>query len=143
MTNFILDDFLPYRLNVAAKRISKEFSDIYSDKFGLTVPEWRVVAHLFQSDVVSVREIHERVDMDKSKVSRAAARLENLGYVQKETSATDRRLVELSLTDKGRQMMKELAELALEYQSELEARLKDKTGIFSEALASLSVDENK
>ncbi len=123
MSDFVLDTFLPYRLNVLAGRLSREFSTRYRERFGITIPEWRVVAHLGQAGAVSVREIHARVDMDKSKVSRAAARLEAAGYVAKRTSPTDRRLVELTLTDNGRAMMAELAGVAQAYQAELLSRL--------------------
>jgi DNA-binding MarR family transcriptional regulator len=122
---FNLNDFLPYRLNVLAGRLSREFSTRYRERFGISIPEWRVVAHLAQSGTVSVREIHDRVDMDKSKVSRAAARLEQAGYVEKNVNPSDRRLVELSLTEKGRAMMDELTAVANAFQAELEARLVD------------------
>lgn len=125
MDDFALDDFLPYRVNVLAGRLSREFATRYRERFGITIPEWRVVAHLSQSGAVSVREIHTRVDMDKSKVSRAAARLEAAGYVEKRVNPADRRLVELTLTDKGREMMAELAGVARAYQAELIARLGD------------------
>lgn len=120
---FHLDSFLPYRMMVLAGRLSREYSQIYNDRFGLSRAEWRVVAHLSQESAVSVREIHARVDMDKSKVSRAATRLEEAGYITKQTSTSDRRLVELALTEKGRAMMAELTPLAHAYQAELMARL--------------------
>ncbi len=125
MDDFALDDFLPYRVNVLAGRLSREFATRYRERFGISIPEWRVVAHLSQSGAVSVREIHTRVDMDKSKVSRAAARLEAAGYVEKRVNPADRRLVELTLTGKGRAMMAELAGVARAYQAELIARLGD------------------
>lgn len=140
MTDFVLDDFLPYRLNVLARRLSREFSELYRERFGITVPEWRVVAHLLQAEAVSVREIHERVDMDKSKVSRAAARLEAAGYVQKCTSTSDRRLIELSLTEKGKEMGAELADMAVKYQSDLVERLKEDGQGFGRALEVLLKD---
>lgn len=123
MTAFDLDDFLPYRLAVLASRVSTAFSKRYGRRFGLSIPEWRVIAHLSQADAVSVREIHERVDMDKSKVSRAAARLETAGIVSKQASATDKRLVSLSLTDKGRQIMAEIGPMARAYEAEIRAKL--------------------
>ncbi len=98
MTDFDLADFLPYQLAVAASRVSRQFAERYRAEFGLSIPEWRVLAHLSQSGSVSVREIHRRVDMDKSKVSRAAARLEAAGLVEKRTHGTDRRLLAMSLT---------------------------------------------
>jgi DNA-binding MarR family transcriptional regulator len=120
---FALDQFLPYRVAVLAGRLSREFSRVYQERFGLSRAEWRVMAHLSQEAEVSVREIHARVDMDKSKVSRAATRLEEAGIISKKISARDRRLVVLALTRKGSEMMAELAEAAQGYQAEVLARL--------------------
>ncbi len=77
------------------------------------------MAHLSQSDTVSVRELHMKADMEKSKASRAAARLETAGLVVKKISKTDRRLIELSLSAKGAEMMAELSPLALSYEAEV------------------------
>ncbi len=108
-TDFDLDTFLPYQLSVLAARVSAGgFARHYKQAYGISVAEWRVVAHLSRGDAVSVREIHERVNMDKPKVSRAASRLEEAGYVTKLTNSTDRRLVELSLTEKGWAMIADL-----------------------------------
>jgi DNA-binding MarR family transcriptional regulator len=114
-----LDGFLPYLLNVLASRVSSELATVYGERFNISIPEWRVIAHLAQNEKVSVREVHERVDMDKAKVSRAAFRLESLGLVEKRESTVDRRLVELSLTRKGRRLFAEIAPLALDYEAHL------------------------
>ena len=123
MSAFILDQFLPYQLAVAASRTSREFEDLYRDRFGITVAEWRVVAHLSQEDEVSIREIFERVEMDKSRVSRAAARLEDAGYISKDENPEDRRLVTLRLTAKGHEMIDEIAPLAARFEAALADRL--------------------
>ena len=120
MTDFDLDAFLPYRLSVAAARVSRGFAARYRAEFGLTIPEWRVLAHLSAAGgPVSVREIHARVDMDKPKVSRAAARLEKAGHIAKSENAADRRLVALSLTQAGRDLIARIVPVALRYQEEL------------------------
>ncbi|CAN0553136.1 unnamed protein product, partial [Laminaria digitata] len=99
----------------------------YRERFGISIPEWRVLVHLAQpldgAATISVRDIEERVAMEKSKVSRAASRLEAAGYVEKTVDAGDRRLVRLALTDKGRQMMADLLPLAMAYQKKIEATL--------------------
>ncbi|MBI1219960.1 MAG: MarR family transcriptional regulator [Rhodobacteraceae bacterium] len=120
---FDLDRFTPYRLAVAAQRTSEELARQYRDRFGITIPQWRVLVHLAQSGDVSVREIEARVAMDKSKVSRAASRLEAAGYIAKTVNDVDRRLVRLILTPRGRALMAELLPLAAAYQREIEARL--------------------
>ena len=122
MTEFSLDNFLPYQLALLSSQISREFSEIYAENFGLSVPEWRVIVHLHNAGPVSVREIQARVDMDKSKVSRAATRLEKSGYITKETNADDRRLVKLALTKKGHDLMKQIIPLAHEFEQNLSAR---------------------
>ncbi|TIQ53863.1 MAG: winged helix-turn-helix transcriptional regulator, partial [Mesorhizobium sp.] len=43
-----LEHFLPYRLNRLADAISREFSKIYKDRYGLSRPEWRTLATLGQ-----------------------------------------------------------------------------------------------
>lgn len=118
-----LDRFAPYLVNVLADRMSSELAAIYHARFGITIPEWRVIAHLAQNRKVSVREIHERVAMDKSRVSRAAARLETSGLIEKRVNASDRRLLELSLTRKGRRLFNEIAPLAMAYEQQFLSKL--------------------
>jgi len=120
-----LTKFLPYLVNVLASGVSNRLAAAYQARFGITIPEWRVIAHLAQYEKVSVREIFLRVDMDKSKVSRAAARLETAGLVENRVSGADRRLVELSLTRKGRKLFETIAPLALEYEREFLAVLSE------------------
>jgi DNA-binding MarR family transcriptional regulator len=137
MPPFDLSAFLPYQLATAAARVSRQFAERYRAEFGLSIPEWRVLAHLAQSGAVSVREIHARVDMDKSKVSRAAARLEGAGLIVKHAHATDRRLVDITLTEAGRGLMARLVPVANAYQAEVLARLGGDAAPFRRALARL------
>lgn len=123
MTKFDLETFLPYQLNELSRAVSAGFSYHYRERYGITVAEWRVVAHLSQEDAVSVREITRRVGMDKPKVSRAATRLEEQGYITKQVNEADRRLVELSLTTKGEEMIRVLTPIAASYQEQLDSIL--------------------
>ncbi len=137
MTDFDPAAFLPYQLAVVAARVSRGFADRYRAEFGLTIPEWRVLAHLAHADAVSVREIHARVDMDKSKVSRAAARLEASGLVEKRTHPGDGRLVELRLTPAGHDLVARILPIAQGYQAEVLAQLGPDAPAFRRALAAL------
>jgi DNA-binding MarR family transcriptional regulator len=116
---FDLSLFLPYRLAVAAARVSRDFSAQYEAAFGLSVPEWRMLAHLSQENEVSIRDVHLRIDMDKSKASRASDRLKEIGLIVKVVSPLDRRLVCLSLTEKGRDTMERIIPIANRFQHEL------------------------
>jgi len=140
LSTFDLSAFLPYQLAVASSRVSRDFADLYRGEFGLSIPEWRVLAHLAQSGAVSVREIHARVDMDKSKVSRAAARLEASGLIEKREHATDRRLLDMSLTAAGRELVARILPIALAYQEDVLARLGPDAEPFRRALQTLLRD---
>lgn len=122
---FDLDGFLPYRLNVAAARLSAEFAKHYKARFGLSVAEWRVLVHLLSAGDVSVREIEKRTNLEKSKVSRAAARLEAGGLIAKAINTEDKRLVKMALTLTGTALMRELIPVAERFQKQLEAELGD------------------
>ncbi|RJL07540.1 MarR family transcriptional regulator [Paracoccus aestuarii] len=120
---FHLDEFLPYRLSVAAQQVSRRFAALYAAEAGLSVAEWRVLAHLDHSGTVSIRDIHARVNLDKSVVSRAATRLEAEGHLHKTGSSADRRLIELRLTPKGRSLMGRLRPMARDFNAALMAEL--------------------
>lgn len=138
MSAFDLDDFLPYQLTELAHLASAGFSRHYRERYGLSVAEWRVVAHLSQQEAVSVREIHTKVGLDKPKVSRAATRLEAVGYVTKVVNPNDRRLVELSLTAEGRDLVATMTPIATAYQARLMAELGDGAEGFLAQVAALT-----
>lgn len=121
--SFDLEGFLPYRLSVAAAQVSRRFAALYGAEAGLTIPEWRVLAHLNRSGAVSVRDINVRVNLDKSIVSRAASRLEQAGLVRKSGHAGDGRLIALELTPEGQELMGRLGRIAETFQAELLAEL--------------------
>jgi DNA-binding MarR family transcriptional regulator len=123
LPDFDLYGFTPYRLAVAAQRTSEQLARIYRARFGISIPEWRVLVHLAHAGQVSVRDIEARVAMEKYEISRAAKRLREAGLIHRKENPDDRRLVILSLTEAGRQMMAELIPLAQAHQADLERRL--------------------
>jgi DNA-binding MarR family transcriptional regulator len=140
---FRLDAFLPYQLAVLSSRVSAEFARVYGERFGLSLAEWRILAHLSTlgaQETVSTREVFERVDLDKTAVSRAAARLDAAGLIEKRRGGRDARLVEMRLTEEGRALMAEIAPVAREFEADFLARLGETEGadfrrLVAEALA--------
>jgi DNA-binding MarR family transcriptional regulator len=120
-----LQEFLPYRLNNAAERISVALSRIYVSEFDVNIAEWRVLAALHERRAVLAKDIVNFTHMDKVRVSRAIKHLEEKGFVQRQTSQKDSRAAELSLTAKGRAIYKEIVPRALEWQNELLAPLSE------------------
>jgi hypothetical protein len=71
-----LEDFLPYQLNVVSSLVSQALSRIYSRRYRIGVPEWRVLVTLGQFGVMTGKAIGAHTHMHKTKVSRAVAILE-------------------------------------------------------------------
>lgn len=101
---FRLEGFLPYRLSVTTNRVSRAFAAHYKREFGISIPEWRVIAVLGSFAPLSSNEICERTAMDKAKVSRAIASLLKAGSIERAPHATDQRLIQLTLSRQGRKI---------------------------------------
>ena len=115
----ILEEFLPYRLNVLAGLTSNALAQIYADRFGLTIPAWRIVVTLGQYGFRTARDIAAHGVMHKSTVSRAVAALEKRGLVVRRPNADDRREERLALTAEGRAIYEALAPEALAFETRL------------------------
>ena len=115
--------FVPYRLNRLAVGVSRHLSDIYRERFGLDVPEWRVMATVGSWHGCTAQHIAESTRMHKTRVSRAVAHLEARELIERASSAADRREREVRLTKAGRRMYAELVPLVLERERELLACL--------------------
>ena len=120
-TDFHLSAFLPYRLAVLSERVSRRLAVEYERSHGLSVAEWRVMAHLSRCGAVSVRDIHNCVNLEKPRVSRAVSRLERQGLVSKAPVDLDGRLVAISLTDEGHAVLADIAPQAHAIERTLQA----------------------
>jgi DNA-binding MarR family transcriptional regulator len=115
----ILEDFLPYRLSVLSHTISTNIARVYEKRFGVSIPEWRVIAILGRFPGLSAVEVADRTLMDKVAVSRAVTKLIKNGRIDREFADADRRRSILNLSEQGRKVHNEIAPLALQFEREL------------------------
>ena len=116
-----LERFLPYRLSILSNRVSQAIAREYTERFNLSMTEWRVMAVLarFNGEGMSAREVAERTAMDKVAVSRALARLGSAGRVSRSTHGGDKRRSVLRLTAKGWKIHDTVAPRARAHEREL------------------------
>lgn len=142
LPRFDLDRYLPYRLTVAAARLSADLEKQYRTQYGISIPEWRILLNLGYAGDVSVRDIEKRVSLEKSKVSRAATKLEAKGYITKQVDAADRRLLKMALTAEGAEILRKLIPIAKKYEKKLDQLLGDQADALHAALDSLMDEED-
>ena len=104
---------MPYRLSVLTNRVSSAIARQYSERFGLSIPQWRAMAVLGGTPGLSARDVAERTAMDKVQVWRAVESLMRAGRVRREADAADGRIMRLTLTPKGRAIYEQVVPLAL------------------------------
>ncbi len=109
-----LPSFVPFRLNRLAVAVSHYLSVIYRERFGLDIPEWRVLVTVGPERGCTAQYIAGSARMHKTRVSRAIAHLVELGLMERTSSVRDRREMQLRLSKTGRRMYQELVPLALE-----------------------------
>ncbi len=103
-----LIDFFPYQLSVVANRVSQSIAKIFKEKFDLQIPEWRILVTLYSVDEMSFTDVTDKTSMDKTRVSRAQRRMIDLGLIEAAIDKEDKRKVNLSLTEKGREICREI-----------------------------------
>jgi DNA-binding MarR family transcriptional regulator len=121
-----LENFLPYRLSVLSNTVSGAIAAAYFAHFGLTIPEWRVMAVLAANPGLSAAEVTARTAMDKVAVSRAVAALLAAGRLRRTMAKSDRRRTHLELTPPGARVYSQVVPMALKYERHLVAPLSKK-----------------
>ena len=121
-TTLQLDRFLPFRLSITSNLVSDRIARAYQSLFGLSIPEWRLIAVIAEADGITQQAIGERTRMDKVTVSRAAIALAERGLLDRAPHPGDRRSRLLSLSESGQALYREIAPKALELEARIFAR---------------------
>lgn len=114
-----LADFVPYQLSITSNAVSGRIALEYRTRFGLSVPEWRVMAVLGDGGALTQRQLTRLTLMDKVAVNRACKVLEERGLAVREPNTLDGRSHLLQLTDSGRAMHGQIMPLALDMERQL------------------------
>jgi len=105
---FLPEHSLPHAFSILANRVSATLERMYSQRFGLSVVGWRVVAILGTQSPLSAKALAELTAMDQVSISRAVEQLANIKLVSRRVDASDRRRVVLRLSKKGEEVYNQI-----------------------------------
>jgi DNA-binding MarR family transcriptional regulator len=97
-----LQAFFPYRVAVLAEQVSQCVAQVYRERFGLTRDEWRILAALAGAGTVKTSHVMQSSTLEKMQVSRAVARMERDGLIERLPDPEDGRGWLLRLKPAGR-----------------------------------------
>ena len=112
--------FAPFRLNRLAAEVSAALSSEYRERYGLDIPEWRVLATIgFRDDACSAQYISHCTRTHKSTISRAVTALMKRQLVERVENQDDRREFRLRMTPKGSALYQQLIPRLLRREQEI------------------------
>lgn len=102
-----LDQRTAYRFSILAARQTRCLAEMYTQKFNLTIGQWKILVIIGYHAPMSAKEVAERTSLQPEKVTRAVDRLVASRLVTRRPDPSDRRRVMLSLTAKGKSVFTE------------------------------------
>ena len=84
---------------VVNRKVSKKLK-----KWGLSVPKYGVIIHLYDHECLALSELSKLIFCGNSNITALVDRMEKNGLVQRVNSSNDRRVKEIRLTEKGREL---------------------------------------
>ncbi len=117
------EEFLLFRLANVSRRVANACAEVYFAQFGITVPEWRLMAQIGRFGSISAKDIADKISMDRVAISRAAAKCSAEGLIGETPHPADRRCKVLSFTPKGMALYKKVIPRACELANIVESGL--------------------
>src|SRR3954468_15916736 len=108
----LLNALLSHRVLVLSNTLALAAARHYPRRFGVRLPEWRVIDALHAGVEMSANDISRWLRTDKAWVGRSVDRLIRGGYVRRRADPGHGRRLLLSLTAKGRRAYRAVAAAA-------------------------------
>lgn len=122
---FRLDESLGFLINRAAIAMRWALEERLA-QYGLTAPQWAILARLWEEDGQSASAVGKSLHFDKPTATGIIDRLEQKGMVKKTRDPEDRRVIRVYLTGKGRKLQRHLPQLAREVNQTALKGMKDR-----------------
>jgi DNA-binding MarR family transcriptional regulator len=106
----LLDNQLCFALYAASRAMVAAYQPLLA-RLGVTYPQYLVLLVLWERDGASVRELGERLQLDSGTLTPLLKRMEAAGLVSRARAAHDERVVQVTLTVKGRRLKERAREV--------------------------------
>jgi len=107
-----LNNQLCFPLYAAARSVTGLYTP-WLKPLGLTYTQYIVFLVLWEKDNIPVGQICKRLMLDNGTLSPLLKKMQQEGYIERNRSADDDRVVVISLTDKGRNLQEEAKDIPL------------------------------
>jgi DNA-binding MarR family transcriptional regulator len=107
-----LNDTFFYNLEKSVKTYRQYFQNqLKANGFDITLDQWLILNTIIENPTISQNEIAEKVFKDKASVARIIELLVQNGFLTRSIHPTNRRMFQLSITEKGNETIEKLSGL--------------------------------
>lgn len=107
-----LNDTFFYNLEKSVKTYRQYFQNqLKANGFDITLDQWLILNTIIENPNISQNEIAEKVFKDKASVARIIELLVQNGFLTRSIHPTNRRMFQLSITQKGNETIERLSGL--------------------------------
>ncbi len=105
-----LENQLCFPLYACAREVVKKYRP-YLDELDLTYTQYIAMMVFWEKEKCSAKELGERLFLDSGTLTPVLKSLEKKGFVKRERSSLDERLLDVSITEKGMELRERAAEI--------------------------------
>jgi DNA-binding MarR family transcriptional regulator len=106
----LLDDQLCFALYAASRAVTQRYRPLL-ERVGITYPQYLVMLVLWEHGSTTVKGLADALQLDYGTLSPLLKRLAAAGYVERRRRTDDERSVEITLTEAGRELKKQVGEI--------------------------------
>jgi len=119
---FNIEQSMEFALAAAHKRISAAFKKEF-EEYGVTPPQFTLLAILWKRDGLSQVELSQKTEIDRTTLVGIIDRLEKSELIKRQSFPGDRRAYRIFLTDKGKGLEEKLCQAACRVQDRISQRI--------------------
>ena len=108
-----LENQLCFPLYAAARNVVNLYTPLLKP-LGLTYTQYIVFLVLWEQDGITVGTLGEKLMLDNGTLSPLLKKMQKAGYIERRRSPEDERVVEITLTEKGRQLQQQAKDIPLQ-----------------------------
>lgn len=107
MTEPKLDDTLGYIINRVARKIHYQLNDLFKG-WGITVDQWIALRFIAEDGPLCQKSLAEKLEKNPNTIKSMVDQLSKRELIHREPDENDKRLMVLTLSDKGRALISEI-----------------------------------
>ena len=116
---FDLNGYIPCQLAILTHSIMRSVASVLEERFGISMPEWKVLAIIASKPSLSAVSVARLAQMDTVAVSRAVTKLMDRGLLLRDLDSEDRRRSVLNLSAEGAELHNQISPLAMQLEENL------------------------